>query len=67
MATKIIKDNRELLDLIANTLLEYETITKEQIDFLAEHKRMPEDDELENKDEIKEEQSSEEKPKKKDN
>ena len=46
VATKIIKENRDLLDLIANTLLEHETITKEQIDFLAEHKRMPEDDEL---------------------
>ena len=41
VATKIIKENRDLLDLIANTLLEYETSTKEQIDFLAEHKRMP--------------------------
>lgn len=40
-ATKIIKENRELLDLIANTLLEYETITKEQIDYLVEHGCMP--------------------------
>ncbi len=68
VATKIIKENRDLLDLIANTLLEYETITKEQIDFLAEHKRMPEDDELEAKedaDDVKEEPKKE-KPKKKD-
>ena len=55
VATKIIKENRDLLDLIAKTLLEYETITKEQIDFLAEHKRMPEEDELaEEKDKNKE-------------
>ncbi len=60
VAKKIIKENRELLDLIANTLLEYETITKEQIDFLAEHKRMPEDDELENKEEKSEKKISEE-------
>ena len=63
VATKIIKENRELLDLIANTLLEYETITKEQIDFLAEHKRMPEEDEIEVKEEEVKEETSE-KPKK---
>ena len=63
VATKIIKENRELLDLIANTLLEYETITKEQIDFLAEHKRMPEEDEIEVKEEVVKEETSE-KPKK---
>ena len=60
VATKIIKENRELLDLIANTLLEYETITKEQIDFLAENKRMPEDDELEVKEEKEEKSEKEE-------
>ena len=36
-ATKLIKDNKKLLDLIANTLLEYETLTKEQIDYLVEN------------------------------
>ena len=41
---KIIKENRELLDLIANTLLEYETITKEQIDYLVKHGCMPDED-----------------------
>ena len=46
-ATKIIKDNRHLLDLIANALLEYETITKEQIDYLVEHGHMPEDVDME--------------------
>ncbi len=40
-ATKIIKENKKLLDLIANTLLEYETITKEQIEYLVEHGCMP--------------------------
>lgn len=38
---KIISENRDLLDLIANTLLEYETITKEQIQYLVEHGHMP--------------------------
>ena len=33
---QIISENKELLDLIANTLLEYETITKEQIEYLVE-------------------------------
>ena len=41
---KIIKENLDLLNLIAETLLEYETITKEQIDYLVEHGVMPEDD-----------------------
>ena len=42
-ATKIIKENKELLKLIAEALLEYETLTKEQIDYLVENKKMPED------------------------
>ena len=44
-ATEIIKKNEDLLKLIAETLLEYETLTKEQIDYLVEHKKMPEEDE----------------------
>ena len=44
-AQKIIKENTELLDLIANALLEYETITKEQIDYLVKNGKMPEDEE----------------------
>ena len=43
-ATKIIKENRNLLDLIANTLLEYETLTKEQIKYLVENGCMPDED-----------------------
>ena len=42
---QIISENRELLDLIANTLLEHETITKEQIDYLVKHGCMPEEEE----------------------
>lgn len=44
---KIIKDNMDLLELIANTLLEYETITKEQIDYLVEHGKMPDENSVE--------------------
>ena len=39
---QILTDNRELLDLIANTLLEEETITKEQIDSLVKNGKLPE-------------------------
>ena len=48
-ATEIIKKNKSLLKLIAEALLEYETLTKEQIDYLVEHGEMPkeEDDKLE--------------------
>ena len=41
---KILSENKDLLDLIANTLLEHETITKEQIDYLVEHGCMPDED-----------------------
>ncbi len=40
---KIIKENMDLLHLIAETLLEHETITKEQIDYLVEHGKMPDE------------------------
>ena len=43
-ATDIIKKNKDLLKLIAETLLEYETLTKEQIDYLVENGKMPEED-----------------------
>lgn len=50
---KILKENKNLLDLIANTLLEEETITKEQIDSLVETGHLPtkEDKEEKNTDE----------------
>ena len=44
-AHEIINKNKPLLKLIADTLLEYETLTKEQIDFLVENGHMPEEDE----------------------
>lgn len=40
---KIINENKDLLALIANTLLEEETITKEEIDYLVEHGHLPEE------------------------
>ena len=43
---KIISENMDLLELIATTLLEYETITKEQIDYLVKHGKMPTEDEI---------------------
>ena len=49
VAKKIIKDNMDLLELIAETLIERETLTKEQIEYLAKHGKMPdEDDDNEN-------------------
>ena len=43
-ATKLIKENRDLLDLIANTLITKETLTKEEIDYLVEHKCLPDEE-----------------------
>ena len=43
-ATEIIKKNKSLLKLTAEALLEYETLTKEQIDYLVENGKMPEED-----------------------
>ena len=50
---KILKDNQKLLKLIAETLLEEETITKEQIDSLVEHGKIIKPEE-ETKEETKE-------------
>jgi len=41
-AKEIIKENIKLLKLIAEALIEEETLTKEQIDYLVEHGSMPE-------------------------
>ena len=41
---KIIKENKDLLHLIAKTLLKYETITKEQIEYLVKNGRMPDEE-----------------------
>ena len=43
-AREIINKNKDLLGLIANTLLEYETLTKEQIDYLVKNGKMPDED-----------------------
>ena len=50
-AKKIINDNKKLLTLIAEALLEKETLTKEEIDYLVENGKLPE----EPKEEVKEE------------
>ena len=42
-AKEIISKNKDLLKLIAEALLEYETLTKEQIDYLVENGKMPEE------------------------
>ena len=61
IAKKIIKENKDLLDLIANTLLERETITREEIEYLVEHKKMPTEEDL-----IKEKKEKKNKENKKD-
>ena len=38
---ELLKDNKELLDLISENLVKYETLTKEQIDYLIENGHMP--------------------------
>ncbi|OIK16712.1 cell division protein FtsH [Bacillus sp. MUM 116] len=40
-ARTILTENRDKLDLIANTLLEVETLVAEQIKYLVEHGKMP--------------------------
>ena len=59
---KIITENKDLLALIANTLLEEETITKEEIDYLVKNGHLKKE---EIKEEIKEQdQKQEDAPKK---
>jgi len=41
---EIIKANMDELKLIADTLVDRETLTKEQIDYLLEHKMLPDED-----------------------
>ncbi len=52
---KILKENKKLLDLIANTLLEEETITKEQIDSLVKTGHLPKEEKKEEDEKEKEE------------
>ena len=49
-AEKILKENKDLVKLIADALMENETITKEQIDYLVENGHMPEEKEIEEPD-----------------
>ena len=46
IAKKTIKDNMDLLDLIANALLDQETLTREEIEYLVEHKKLPTEEDL---------------------
>lgn len=46
-AKKILTDNKDLVKRIADALLEYETLTKEQIDSLVETGKMPEEEKVE--------------------
>ena len=41
-AKKVLKDNQDLVKLIAENLIEYETLTKEQIEYLVENGKMME-------------------------
>ena len=60
-AKKILKENADLVKLIAETLLEYETLTKEQIEYLVANGHMPEEEkEVE---EVKEEKETTKKAK----
>ena len=47
-AKRIIKDNKDLIDLLSDALMKYETLTKEQIDYIIEKKSIKLE-ELENK------------------
>ena len=57
---KILTKNKDLLDLLAKTLLEEETITKEQIDYLVENGHLPEKEKEEEENNTKENTSKEE-------
>ena len=51
-AKKILSENKDLVKLIAETLLEYETLTKEQIEYLVKNGKMPDEEaDVENEDE----------------
>ena len=61
ISKKIIKDNKDLLDLIANALLEKETITREEIDYLVKNKKLPADEKLDDSEEDEKVEKKEEK------
>lgn len=58
-ATKILKENKKLVDLISNILIEHETITKEEIEELVETGKIAKYDEVkkEKKNETKEDET----------
>ena len=58
---KIITENKNLLKLIAETLLEEETITKEQIEYLVEHGHLEEKEDTENIEEKQNKKATKEK------
>lgn len=58
---KIITENKDLLKLIAETLLEEETITKEQIEYLVEHDHLEEKEDTENIEEKQNKKATKEK------
>ena len=45
-AKKVLNKNMDMVHLIAKALMEYETLTKEQIEYLVEYKKMPENCEV---------------------
>ena len=51
-AKKILSENSDLVKLIAENLLEYETLTKEQIEYLVKTGRMPDEEEDKEQDEL---------------
>ena len=58
---KIITENKDLVKLIAETLLEEETITKEQIEYLVEHGHLEEKEDTENIEEKQNKKATKEK------
>ena len=60
---KILNENKDLLKLIADTLLEEETITKEQIDYLVKHGHLEKDETTEETTETKNENKKDTKKK----
>ncbi len=52
---QIISQNMDLLDTLANALLENETLTKEQIDYIAHHGCLKEHDDDRNSSDVEEE------------
>ena len=67
ISKKLIKENKDLLDLIAKALLDKETLTREEIEYLVKNKKLPKEDEVleEKKEEKKEEVKKETKTTKK--